>query len=44
VDDLIICGPDSKCIAEFKQQMMKLFSMSAYAEKIVESCGMKVCG
>lgn len=68
VDDLIICGPDSKCIAEFKQQMMKLFSMSdlgllsyylgmevkqkpgeiticqsAYAEKIVESCGMKGC-
>jgi hypothetical protein len=28
VDDLIICGPDSKLIATFKQQMKKSFSMS----------------
>ena len=28
VDDLIICGPDSGKIAEFKGQMMKLFNMS----------------
>jgi len=28
VDDLIICGPDSDKIASFKQQMMRLFSMS----------------
>jgi len=28
VDDLIICGPDSKGIAEFKQQMKKSFDMS----------------
>jgi hypothetical protein len=28
VDDLIICGPDSDSIVNFKQQMMKLFSMS----------------
>jgi len=28
VDDLIICGPDSQKITKFKQQMMKLFSMS----------------
>lgn len=28
VDDLIICGLDSKKIIEFKQQMMSLFSMS----------------
>jgi hypothetical protein len=28
VDDLIICGPDSKKIAEFKHQMSKTFSMS----------------
>lgn len=28
VDDLIICGPDSSKITEFKQQMMNLFSMS----------------
>ena len=28
VDDLIICEPDSNKIAEFKQQMTKLFSMS----------------
>jgi hypothetical protein len=28
VDDLIICGPDSRKIAEFKKQMMNLFSMS----------------
>lgn len=27
VDDLIICGPDSGKIVEFKQQMMKLFNM-----------------
>lgn len=68
VDDLIICGPSSDKIAEFKQQMMKSFKMSdlgllsyylgmevkqtpgaiticqkAYAEKIVEICGMKGC-
>jgi hypothetical protein len=28
VDDLIICGPDSKLIATFKQQMMRSFNMS----------------
>lgn len=28
VDDLIICGPDSDRITEFKMQMKKLFSMS----------------
>jgi len=28
VDDLIICGPNSGKIAEFKGQMMKLFNMS----------------
>lgn len=28
VDDLIICGPSVSSIAEFKQQMMKTFSMS----------------
>lgn len=28
VDDLIICGPDSKNIVEFKQQMKKSFDMS----------------
>ncbi|XP_021321249.1 uncharacterized protein LOC110437213 [Sorghum bicolor] len=28
VDDLIICGPDKTKIINFKQQMMKLFSMS----------------
>jgi hypothetical protein len=28
VDDLIICGPDRNSIANFRQQMMKLFSMS----------------
>jgi hypothetical protein len=28
VDDLIICGPDSKIIAIFKDQMKKVFSMS----------------
>ena len=28
VDDLIICGPDSNKIAEFKQQMSRTFSMS----------------
>jgi len=28
VDDLIICGPDSKKIADFKQQMMNSFKMS----------------
>ena len=28
MDDLIICEPDSNKIAEFKQQMTKLFSMS----------------
>jgi hypothetical protein len=28
VDDLIICGPDSRIIERFKQQMKKLFSMS----------------
>ena len=28
VDDLIICGPDSKSIAEFKQQMKRSFDMS----------------
>jgi hypothetical protein len=68
VDDLIICGPNSNHIAEFKQQMMQSFKMSdlgllsyylglevkqkpgeitisqsAYAEKIVENCGMKGC-
>lgn len=68
VDDLIIYGPNSKHIADFKQQMMQSFKMSdlgllsyylgmevkqklgeiticqsAYAEKIVENCGMKGC-
>lgn len=68
VDDLIICGPNISSIAEFKQQMMRIFNMSdlgllsyylgmevkqqpcaiticqsAYAKKIVESCGMKGC-
>ena len=28
VDDLIICGPDKQKIAEFKEQMKKIFSMS----------------
>lgn len=28
VDDLIICGPDNRKLAEFKQQMSKTFSMS----------------
>ena len=28
VDDLIICGPDSNKIAEFKQQISRTFSMS----------------
>ena len=28
MDDLIICGPSVSSIAEFKQQMMKTFSMS----------------
>jgi hypothetical protein len=28
VDDLVICGPDNRAIAVFKQQMMKTFNMS----------------
>ena len=28
VDDLIMCGPDTDRITEFKSQMMKLFKMS----------------
>jgi hypothetical protein len=28
VDDLIICGPDNKIVADFKQQMMQSFKMS----------------
>jgi hypothetical protein len=28
VDDLIICGPDTDRIKEFKMQMMRLFNMS----------------
>ena len=28
VDDLVICGPDSEKISEFKQQMSRTFSMS----------------
>jgi hypothetical protein len=28
VDDLIICGPDTNRIKEFKMQMMRLFNMS----------------
>ena len=68
VDDLIVCGPNSLKIAEFKNQMKETFSMSdlgllsyylgmevkqeesqiticqkAYAEKIVETCGLTGC-
>ena len=68
VDDLIICGPDTRLIAEFKKEMCNTFSMSdlgllsyylglevrqkpgeiticqrAYANKIVEQCGMRGC-
>lgn len=28
MDDLIICGPSSRLIAQFKDQMKKVFSMS----------------
>jgi len=68
VDDLIICGPNSRMIATFKEQMKRSFNMSdlgllsyylglevkqkpgeiticqsAYAEKILETSGMKGC-